>query len=256
MDAFEKELKEKCQFKGTIPYWDWTKDAANIKASPIFDANPTYGLGTWGTQENDWVIKDGAFSKIMRAYPVPHIIRRQFTPQPFRTNFIFPFEYPNKDKLANETCTAAEMNRIIDSYEGDFDAFGTAIEGPRAQGVHNGVHLMIGGCALFDLRSTTQILMSLLHHAQLDRVWAKWQARRPANARSFSGGTIQVLDLFDQYPTGLPWPAANTKSLLPVSGMEAADVPVEQVMSITGNYSNPMTGFSGGRLCYVYDDMI
>lgn len=54
----------------------------------------------------------------------------------------------------------------------------------------------------------------------------------------------------------MPLPAANTKSLLPVSGMEAEDVPVEQVMSITGNYTNEITGFSGGRLCYVYDDMI
>ncbi|KAG9093229.1 hypothetical protein FS749_014814 [Ceratobasidium sp. UAMH 11750] len=255
LDAFERTLKETCQFKGTIPYWDWTKDVANIKAAPIFEANSTYGLGTWGTKESDWTVTDGAFSKIIRAYPVPHIIRRNYNPQPFRTNFIFPFEYPNKDKYANETATPQEMNRIIESFEGDFDAFGAAVEGPRAQGVHNGIHLTIGG-DMSDPSPTPSDPLFWLHHAQLDRIWAKWQARRPANARSFGGGTIQVLELFDEYPTGLPFPGATTKSLLPVSGMESANVPVEQVMSITANYSNSVTGFSGGRLCYVYDDMI
>lgn len=71
----------------------------------------------------------------------------------------------------------------------------------------------------------------------LDRVFAMWQARYPENAQSYSGGSHQHLEAFDQWPTGEP-PMVNTKSLLPVSGMEPADVPVEQVMSIVGNYAN------------------
>ncbi|KAG8688177.1 hypothetical protein FRC09_013063 [Ceratobasidium sp. 395] len=255
IDAFEKDLKEKCQFKGTIPYWDFTKDAADFSKSPIFEANTTYGLGTWGAAANDWVIKDGAWAKTIRAYPVPHIIRRQWTPQPFRTNYIFPFEYPLKDKFANETASPAAVQTLIDSFEGDFDSFGAAVEGTRAQGLHNAVHLSIGG-DMSDPSPTPSDPMFWIYHAQLDRIWAKWQARRPANAQSYAGGTIQVLEKFDMYPTGLPWPGATTKSLLPVSGMETADVPVEQVLSITGNYTNSVTGFSGGRLCYTYDDMI
>lgn len=98
MDAFERALKDECQFKGTIPYWDWTKgetygsklvaviliplpDVANVKASPIFNGNTTYGLGTWGTQQSGWRVTDGAFAKTIRAYPVPHIIQRNYTPQ-------------------------------------------------------------------------------------------------------------------------------------------------------------------------------
>ncbi|QRW03673.1 tyrosinase [Ceratobasidium sp. AG-Ba] len=237
IDAFEKDLKDKCQFKGTIPYWDFTKDVKNIPASPIFESNRTYGLGTWGTEANDWHVPDGAFADTIRAYPVPHTIRREWTPQPFRKNYIFPFEYPDKDKYATDLLLLLKQSS------------------PRAQGLHNAMHLSIGG-DMSDPSPTPSDPLFWVYHAQLDRIWAKWQARRPANARSYAGGTIQVLELFDQYPTGLPWPGATTKSLLPVSGMEPADVPVEQVMSITGNYTNEMTKFSGGRLCYIYDDMI
>ncbi|KAG9108527.1 hypothetical protein FRC07_008434 [Ceratobasidium sp. 392] len=255
IDAFEKELKAQCQFKGTIPYWDFTKDVTNIPASPIFDSNPTYGLGTWGKEADDWVIKDGAFSKIIRAYPVPHIIRRAWTPQPFRTNYIFPFEYPKKDMVATDTATPQAINTLVESFEGDFNAFAAAVEGPRAQGLHNAMHLSLGG-DMSDPSPTPSDPLFWIYHAQLDRIWAKWQARRPANARSYSGGTVQVLDRFDEFPTGMPWPPATTKDLLPVSGMEGADVPVEQVMSITGNFTDRYTKFTGGRLCYTYDDMV
>ncbi|QRV95158.1 tyrosinase [Ceratobasidium sp. AG-Ba] len=255
LDAFERDLKDKCQFKGTIPYWDFTKDVKNIPASPIFESDPTYGLGTWGTKESNWHVTDGAFAKTIRAYPVPHIIQRNYTPQPFRTNYIFPFEYPNKDKFANETATPEAIKYIIESFEGDFNAFSGHIEGPRAQGLHNAMHLSIGG-DMSDPSPTPSDPLFWIYHAQLDRIWAKWQARRPANARSYSGGTIQVLELFDEHRTGLPWPPATIKDLMPVSGMEAADVPVEQVMSTVGNFTDRYTGFSGGRLCYTYDDMI
>lgn len=71
----------------------------------------------------------------------------------------------------------------------------------------------------------------------LDRVFALWQAKYPENAESFSGGSFQNLMVYDEWPTGQP-PMVNTKSLLPVSGLEEADVAVEEVMSITSNYRN------------------
>ncbi|QRV74756.1 tyrosinase [Ceratobasidium sp. AG-Ba] len=253
LHAFETDLKKKCDFKGTMPYWDWTLDAHDIYNSPIFESDPTYGLGTWGKAENDWHVTDGAFANSTRAYPVPHTIRRQFTPQPFGQNLIFPFEYANKTAWANETATPNAIEFMIDNFEGDSAAFFAAMEGPRVQGVHNAVHLMIGG-DMSDPSPTPSDPLFWLHHGQLDRTWARWQARRPANARSFYGGSVQDLPRYDEYPVGI-YPLATTKTLLPVSGMEAADVPIEEVMSITGNYTDRVTGFSGGRLCYTYDSM-
>ncbi|KAG8745121.1 hypothetical protein FRC10_008732 [Ceratobasidium sp. 414] len=253
LDAFERAMKTNCGFNGTMPYWNWGMDAADFSKSPIFDADPVYGIGTWGKKENDWHITDGAFNESVRAYPVPHIIRRQWTPQPFGVNLIFPFEYPDKKLFANETATHKNMQHMIDNFRGDSDAFFGAMEGVRAQGVHNAVHLSIGG-DMSDPSPTPSDPLFWLHHGMLDRVFAMWQAKHPENSQSFSGGSFQHLETYDQWPTGEP-PMVNTKSLLPVSGMEPADVPVEEVMSISGNYTNKWTGFSGGRLCYTYDDM-
>jgi hypothetical protein len=76
----------------------------------------------------------------------------------------------------------------------------------------------------------------------LDRVFAMWQAKYPENAESYSGGSMQALTEIDEWPTGVP-PMVNTKSLLPVSGLEVQDVAVEQVMSITSNYKNKLVSF-------------
>ncbi|KAG8736813.1 hypothetical protein FRC12_017431 [Ceratobasidium sp. 428] len=146
------------------------------------------------------------------------------------------------------------MQANIDGHRGDSDSFFAAMEGNRAQGVHNAVHLSIGG-DMADPSPTPSDPLFWLHHGNLDRVFSLWQAKYPENAQSYSGGSFQHLETYDQWPTGEP-PMVNTKTLLPVSGMEPADVAVEEVMSITGSYSNKWTGFSGGRLCYTYDNMV
>ena len=122
----------------------YTLDAGDLSKSPIFESDPEYGIGTWGTAP-EYHVTDGAFNETIRAYPIPHIIRRRWTPQPFGTNLIFPFEYADKEAWANETVTHKAMQGMIDNYRGDSDAFFAAMEGPRAQGVHNAVHLAIGG---------------------------------------------------------------------------------------------------------------
>ncbi|QRW25592.1 tyrosinase [Rhizoctonia solani] len=223
LHAFETDMKNTCGFNGTMPYWDWTLDAHDVYNSPIFESDPEYGLGTWGKEEDDWIVTDGAFANTLRAYPVPHYVRRRFTPQPFVNNLIFPFEYANKTAFANETFTPEAIEFLVDNFEGDSAAFFAGVDGPRIQG-------------------------------QLDRTWARWQARRPANARSFYGGSVQDLARYDEFPTGVG-PMANTQMTLPSSGMEEQDIRIEAVMSITSNYKNKFTGYEGGILCYTYDKM-
>ncbi|KAF8667850.1 Di-copper centre-containing protein [Rhizoctonia solani] len=215
LHAFETDMKNTCGFNGTMPYWDWTLDAHDVYNSPIFESDPEYGLGTWGKEEDDWIVTDGAFANTLRAYPVPHYVRRRFTPQPFVNNLIFPFEYANKTAFANETFTPEAIEFLVDNFEGDSAAF---------------------------------------FAGQLDRTWARWQARRPANARSFYGGSVQDLARYDEFPTGVG-PMANTQMTLPSSGMEEQDIRIEAVMSITSNYKNKFTGYEGGILCYTYDKM-
>lgn len=70
-----------CSF-GVIP------DVADLKKAAIFDPDPVYGLGTWGTasviifsrlgiaflmpgldRESNWTVTDGAFANMTRLYP-------------------------------------------------------------------------------------------------------------------------------------------------------------------------------------------
>jgi len=87
--------------------------------SPVFESDPEYGLGTWGTEESGWVVTDGAFANQIRACPIPHLVRRQFTPQPFVKNLILRFEYSNKTAFANETFTPDAIELLVDNFEGD-----------------------------------------------------------------------------------------------------------------------------------------
>ncbi|KAF2259428.1 Di-copper centre-containing protein [Lojkania enalia] len=38
---YEQALREECGYKGAQPYWDWTLDAGNLLASPVFDGSDT-----------------------------------------------------------------------------------------------------------------------------------------------------------------------------------------------------------------------
>ena len=60
-------------------------DAADFEHS-IVD-NSSHGVGGWGDPENDFQIYTGGFKDVIRAYPNPHHIRRNFT--------LFPFQMPH-----------------------------------------------------------------------------------------------------------------------------------------------------------------
>ena len=95
---FERALREECGFRGTQPYWDWTKgllllwetptcprvliipipDVTNFSTSPFFDPDPKSGLGGWGDPQDDYQITTGGFAfDFERPYPAPHRIRRK-----------------------------------------------------------------------------------------------------------------------------------------------------------------------------------
>ncbi|KAG6816142.1 hypothetical protein H0H93_008492, partial [Arthromyces matolae] len=84
--AFEVALREECNFAGSLPYWDWTKDAdpsnpAKFTSSPVFDA--LEGFGNLPLVQGP--LSSGAFAKyrlIFGTGPPPnvtdHLIERGF----------------------------------------------------------------------------------------------------------------------------------------------------------------------------------
>lgn len=111
--------------------------------------------------------------------------------------------------------------------------------------VHNIMHLSIGGdfmaltaangsnirrSTLYALTRVTDPIF-FLHHAQLDRLWWRWQQKFPhRRSKEYSGKHMYN-------STG----EARLDDLLLVGGL-ARDIPVSQVMSA-----------SGGLLCYRYE---
>ena len=105
-----------------------------MKNSPLFrDSNPISGLGGWGDPAKDFQVQDGGFSHFEVAYPVPHIIRRNFTLQPFIPFASIPsFTDPTPD--ANVSFTPSEVKKLVDWTPSDFVGMQAYME--RAQVSH------------------------------------------------------------------------------------------------------------------------
>jgi tyrosinase len=258
---FEDVLKKKCGYKGVQPYWDWTLDAEDFYNSDIFDDDPRYGLGGWGDPNNDYQITTGGFKDIVRPYPTPHHIRRNFTlfpfdnpaiPPPFADDPTAPRVPP--DFMVNTTITPQNVEFMVNSFEGDFEAFQAYME--SLTGPHAGPHVMVGA----DLAGfcphnvgppdcyagpkwTPNDPLFFLHHAMVDKVWSDWQDKSPKNKYSYGGGSVGVFGnnftLFTTFPTGYP-PHLSYSSQIPGDGLWD-DVEIWDVMDTTGN-----------KLCYTY----
>jgi tyrosinase len=73
-----KSLKEKCNYHGTIPYWDWTQDVQDLSTAPVFSGDTATGFGGNGDGSQNNLVTDGAFTNVSFAYPYPHTVRRNF----------------------------------------------------------------------------------------------------------------------------------------------------------------------------------
>ena len=114
-------------------------DAADFEHSTFFD-NSSHGVGGWGDPENDFQIYTGGFKDVIRAYPNPHHIRRNFT--------LFPFQMPPfpgaplssdpsappppVDLMINTTFTQANVDYTVNNFTGDFIGFQEYTEGLNA----------------------------------------------------------------------------------------------------------------------------
>ncbi|ESK91284.1 tyrosinase central domain-containing protein [Moniliophthora roreri MCA 2997] len=191
LHLYEKALREECGYKGSQPYWDWTLDVkdglTSFAASPIFD--PTYGFGGNGanipgfnglfnnmSSAPDWdpgsvgpgggCIQDGPFASYnLSLGPGPTMninrcITRWFIPGYFQT--------------INEKNVSS-----LDELD-TFEEFRIELEGtPSTEHVksHDGGHLAVGG-EMSDRYASPGDPIFYLHHANVDRLWWKWQSAK------------------------------------------------------------------------------
>ncbi|CAH0027032.1 unnamed protein product [Clonostachys rhizophaga] len=188
----ENLLRSECGFTGTQPYWDWSidADAKDMPNSPLFD--PVTGFGGDGKRTGS---TEPGFERCVVDGPFAN------------TNLTLAMGWPNMNDAGNRLhCFTREFNGGLgqdengDSIIGDmqvgaysssvmktiygFDTYrdmSSMLEGlPHAQ-----IHSIIFG----DMGPATSPNEPLffLHHANVDRAWAKWQGRNATRLADYTG---------------------------------------------------------------------
>ncbi|RPA76940.1 Di-copper centre-containing protein [Ascobolus immersus RN42] len=246
--AYEKALKEECGYKGTQPYWDWTKDAETMpgKSMSQFDifsgVDGFGGNGPWveTTPEQNWMgindrtgggcVTDGPFVNMtLNVGPGadystrnPHCLIRDFAPEKF------------KDNVGQDT-----INEVIQhkKYE-DFAWRLEGLPGWSMKNFHGGGHFGVGGLlgSMGDSNNSPNDPVFYLHHANIDRIWTQWQEKNLIPRILDMGGPIKAFDYSNQR-------AGNVTLAFKIGLNELApEIPIAAVMYTRG----PM-------LCYKYE---
>ncbi|KAJ5016903.1 N-acetyl-6-hydroxytryptophan oxidase ivoB [Colletotrichum sp. SAR 10_99] len=181
---FESELRTKCDFKGTLPYWDMGLDntAEGFAKSPVFDN--IYGVGGNGPYiadvtdpeefpvqkpieipERSGCVQEGPFANITVPMGLGYSV--EYTPHCLRRDFSLPIiTSALSDEVINRTLSATS-----------FDEFNLHIQGYSMQ--------------VADMYSSPGDPIFYFIHGALDKIWNEWQRMDwPARKMDIGGPDI------------------------------------------------------------------
>ncbi|KFY86894.1 hypothetical protein V500_07327 [Pseudogymnoascus sp. VKM F-4518 (FW-2643)] len=234
----EDLLRTECGFAGTQPYWDWSidADAKDMPNSPVFD--PVTGFGGDGKRTGSY---EPGFQRCVVDGPFAN------------TNLTLAMGWPNMNDPGNRLhCFTREFN----GGEGN-DENGEAIIGEMQVGAYNSAvmntiyafdkfpemvnmleglpHAQIHSVIFGDMGPATSPNEPLffLHHANVDRAWAKWQGRNATRLAEYTG-------FQDSDKTIL----ASITDAMPILELGDTEPIVKDYMDI-----------QAGPLCYTYSSM-
>jgi len=154
-----------------IPYWDWTVDAAlpDPKKSRVWSADMLGGL-----EGPNWTVRLAFDPRTGRLTRADRALRRNLggADLPFRPKLPTPADV--------QAVTRAQTAYDSEPYNSDSEkGLRNYLEGwTGSAGLHNMVHNWVGG-ALGDMALPTSPNdpAFFLHHCNVDRIWAAWQAK-------------------------------------------------------------------------------
>lgn len=156
-----------------VPYWDWAVDAATPAASPLWSL-----LGGDGDPSQNYAVTSGPFgSSEFRVNLTDGLSsndpwRRVDPPRPLRRRFNFS-EIP----LASKSTVTDALDGFGFyerwPYNNNTSSFRRVLE----SSLHNVVHRFIGGDMMTSASPNDPVFF--LHHCNIDRIWAAWQAQYP-----------------------------------------------------------------------------
>ncbi|KAK3935487.1 hypothetical protein QBC46DRAFT_397384 [Diplogelasinospora grovesii] len=224
LHVFENILKDKCGFRGAIPYWDWSLDWMDLANSSIWDAESGFG-GDGNAAGNVTVgggrcVTDGPFTGLR-----PIIYNHTYTTHCLSRGFRFnePI-HTTKGKVPGWAYSPEAIGEILrrESYK-EF------VKGVENQ-LHNTMHQAVNGD--FKAMTAANDPLFYVHHTSLDRMWWKWQQENPKERLWVYEGK-HMYNSTDENGASLDDPL--------LYGGFAEDVTVRRVMDT-----------EGGFLCYRY----
>ena len=214
---YEKTLRDECGYKGTQPYWDWTKTYKDPARSAVFDGSPA-SMGSNGKFIPHGPLNVTAFGI---SYPDPPGTGGGCVESgPFKDLVvnIGPVAYdplgPDGGLGANPRCLKRDLNlfwanqtkptdvvSLFAESGGDLGSFDNNTE--KLSGVHAGGHFTIGGDPGTDPYVSPGDPVFYLHHSQIDRIWTLWQSRDFAKRTNQVYGTSTTFNVPPSPPVTL-----------------------------------------------------
>lgn len=201
---FERQLQSKVPGV-TIPYWDWAQDTADPFSSPIWSADFLGGNGdpndgdqvkTGPFALGQWTIIDQTGNKQSGG------LKRRFgqiaSGLPTQTDVNTAIRETPYDRADwNQLSSPSHRNRL----EGFLGPTGSILQ------LHNQVHAWIGG-DMISVTTSPNDPVFFLHHCNVDRLWAIWQANNPSQRYQPTSGGPSGHNLFDLM---YPWDGRATR---------------------------------------------
>ncbi|KAI9095603.1 hypothetical protein DFS34DRAFT_184248 [Phlyctochytrium arcticum] len=169
---FEHALRSSCQYSAPLPYWDWSLDNSNALAqSPVLQA-----VGGNGNPQSQSCVTTGPFADQNEAT----CIKRNFV-----TN-------RGPEASGNMAWSWLEMQSDLTTST-SYSTFVSTLE----SGGHAAIHSFIGGAGghMSSLQTSALDPVFWLHHTNVDRWWAEWQAARQGRMTEYNGGNATPQDL-------------------------------------------------------------
>ncbi len=183
----------------SLPYWDWTstRRADDSLWGPDF-------MGGNGRRE-DGRVTTGPFAYDAGKWPLTVVVDNR------------PYLRRALGAGRRTLPTAADRDMVLGVATYDEapwnstspGGFRNLVEGWRGPGMHNRVHVWVGGTMGTGVSPNDPVFW--LHHCYIDKLWADWQARHPNSAYLPEKGTPDVVDLDE---TLAPWHTLRPMDLL------------------------------------------
>jgi len=212
---WENDLINTCGYTGSLPYWDWARDAYAPHESEVFNGDE-FSLGSDGAYVGG---RDDTYLGLMDVTFPPGTGGGCVHSGPFSGgdfSNLGPLDSPYGDNVENEydfnpRCLVRDLNSYFSSRYNTyanvtqlvlgqtniqyFQAEMQGFVGDNKLGIHGAGHWLGGGPSqMQDFHSSPNDPVFFLHHAMVDRVWAIWQALDAETRQDAIYGTSTLND--------------------------------------------------------------